>query len=270
MNMNRVSQQHGRTLIEVLVAIAIGLMLTVGILSIYGANRQTYRASSDLQRMQAAGQLALDRLAYQIRMAGYGRLVGNFTSVSNPSSFVGNPVWACSSGFTNPVQATQTPGCNGGTAQADALQVRYQMENPAVAGSGESRDCLGFAVPADAGGVITAQNRFYIAASNGVPTLMCAGNGLAPAPLIPNVEDLQIRLRVGDPFSRAERVVDPDGFADWGRVLGVELCVQVRSDEIGLTTGQQAGIDCRGAAFPNDGRLRRTFTQVVTLRNRVM
>lgn len=272
--MNRFPKlERGRTLIELLVAITIGLMLTVGILSIFSANRQTYRASSDLQRMQAAGQLALDRLAYQIRMAGYGQLIGDFTSVSNPSSFIGNPVWACSSGFVDPVDASVTPGCAGGAAQPDALQIRYQVENAAVAGFGDSRDCLGFEVPPDGGGVRTAQNRFYIANSNGVPTLMCAGNALAPAPLIPNVEDLQVRLRVGDPFSRAERVADPDTFADWGRVIGVELCVQIRSEAAGLVedaSGRQAGVDCRGAAFPTDGRLRRTFTQAVTLRNRIL
>ena len=263
--------QRGRTLIELLVAITIGLMLSVGILSIFGANRQTYRASTDLQHMQAAGQLALDRLAYQIRMAGYGQLIGDFTTVSSPTSFVGNPVWACSGGFTDPVDTSATPACTGIATQPDALQIRYQVENAAVAGSGESRDCLGFAVPLDAGGLRTAQNRFYIANSGGVPTLMCAGNGLAPAPLIPNVEDLQIRLRVGDPFSRAERVVDPAGFTDWGRVIGVELCVQVVSEATGLVTqGTQAGTSCRGGAFAADGRLRRTFTQAITLRNRIL
>jgi type IV pilus assembly protein PilW len=260
----------GRTLIEVLVAIAIGLMLTVGILSIYGANRQTYRASTDLQRIQSAGQLALDRLAYQIRMAGYGQLIGDFVSVSNPSSFIGNPVWACAGGFSNPAEVSDTPACAGGTTQPDALQIRYQVEGGATAGSGENRDCLGFEVP-DVAGLRTAQNRFFIASSGGVPTLMCKGNGPTPAPLIPNVEDMQVRLRIGDPFTRAERVVDPDGFTDWGRVIGVELCVQVRSEETGLVErGPQAGISCRGGAFPNDGRLRRTFTQVVTLRNRIL
>jgi len=264
--------QHGRTMIEMLVAIAIGLMLSVGILSIYGANRQTYRASSDLQRMQAGGQLALDRLAYQIRMAGYGQIVGDFTTVSNPTSFTGNPVWACASGFSNPVDTVDTPACVGGTAAPDALQVRYQVENAATAGSGESRDCLGFAVAPDAiTGIRTVRNRFYIANSNGVPTLMCAGNGLAPAPLIPNVEDLQVRLRVGDPFTSAQQVVDPNGFTDWGRVIGVEVCVELRSEQGGLVaSGPQAGTDCRGGAFPNDGRLRRTFTQAVTLRNRIL
>jgi type IV pilus assembly protein PilW len=264
--------QRGRTLIELLVAITIGLMLSVGILSIFGANRQTYRASTDLQHMQASGQLALDRLAYQIRMAGYGQLVGDFTTVSNPTSFVGNPVWACSGGFNDPLDPSQTPACTGVATQPDALQIRYQVENAAVAGSGESRDCLGFPVPLDpVTGLRTAQNRFYIANSGGVPTLMCAGNGLAPAPLIPNVEDLQIRLRVGDPFSFAQQVVDPAGFTDWGRVIGVELCVQVVSDATGLVTqGTQAGTPCSGATFPSDGKLRRTFTQAITLRNRIL
>jgi type IV pilus assembly protein PilW len=263
--------QGGRTLIEILVAITIGMMLSVGILSIFGANRQTYRVSTDLQHMQSAGQLALDRLAYQIRMAGYGQLVGDFTTVSTPTSFIGNPVWACSGGFNDPIDPSPTPACTGNAAQPDALQIRYQVENAAVAGSGESRDCLGFAVLPDAGGLRTAQNRFYIANSNGVPTLMCAGNGLAPAPLIPNVEDLQVRLRVGDPFSRAEQVVDPAGFTDWGRVLGVELCVQVVSESTGVVAqATQAGTPCRGGAFPTDGRLRRTFTQAITLRNRIL
>ena len=263
--------QGGRTLIELLVAITIGLMLSVGILSIFGANRQTYRASTDLQHMQAAGQLAVDRLAYQIRMAGYGQIVGDFTTVSSPTSFTGNPVWACSGGFVDPLDGSPTPACTGTATQPDSVQIRYQVENAAVAGSGESRDCLGFPVPLDAGGLRTAQNRFYIANSGGVPTLMCAGNGLAPAPLIPNVEDLQIRLRVGDPFTRAERVVDPAGFTDWGRVIGVELCVQVVSETKGLVTqGTQAGTPCRGGTFAADGRLRRTFTQAITLRNRIL
>lgn len=272
-------RQRGRTLIEVLVAITIGLMLSVGILSIYSANRQTYRASSDMQRIQAAGQLALDRLSYQIRMAGYGQLIGDFTTVSAPTSFVGNPVWACSSGFVDPLDPSLTPACVGGAAGADSLQIRYQVEADPTLGSGESRDCLGFRVDPDAvTGLRTAQNRFFIANSNGVPTLMCAGNPpkagdppKPPAPLIPNVEDMQVMLRVGDPFTRAERLADPAGFTDWGRVLGVELCVQVRSDDTGLVdTGTQPGVSCRGAAFPADGRIRRTFTQAITLRNRVL
>lgn len=261
------ARERGRTLIEVMVAIAIGLMITAGVISIYGANRQTYRASSDMQRVQAAGQLALDRLAYQIRMAGFGQLAGDISRDARPSSFTGEALVACSGGFANPV--APTAACSNDATKPDALRIRYQVEGAAVAGSGENRDCLGEDVP-DVAGIRTAENRFYIATSNGVPTLMCAGNGLNPAPLIPNVEDLQVRLRIGDPFGRAEQSVDPQGFTDWERVLGVEVCVQVVSESTGLTTGTQAGTRCDGGAFPNDGRLRRTFTQVVTLRNRVL
>lgn len=263
--------EAGRTLIEVLVAITIGLMLTVGILSVYGANRQTYRASTGMQRVQAAGQLALDRLAYQIRMAGYGELRGEAVpTASSPTTFTGDAVRVCSGGFVDPVEAGETPACRNDPALPDSLQVRFQVPADApVKGSSESRDCLGFEVPMVAG-FRTAQNRFYVQIRDGIPTLMCAGNGLNPAPLIQNVEDLQISLRVGDPYTRAEQRVDPQGFSDWNRVLGVEVCIQVRSEETGLSVGPQAGVSCRGTAFPDDGRLRRTFTQVVTLRNRIL
>ncbi|MCS6922690.1 MAG: PilW family protein [Elioraea sp.] len=252
-------------------AIAIGLLLSLGILSVYSANRQTHRASTDLQRIQAAGQLALDRLAYQVRMAGYGQLLSDFVNVAVPSAFTGDALRVCAGGFANPNESSDAPACAASAAGgADALQVRYQVEDAPAAGSGDRRDCLGFEVPADASGLRVVRNRFFVAQSNGVPTLMCRGNTAGPQPLIPNVEDLRIRLRVGDPFTRAERVVDPAGFNDWGRVLAVELCVQIRSEETGLTTGPQAGETCRGTAFPSDGRLRRTFTQVVTLRNRTL
>ncbi|MCS6944638.1 MAG: PilW family protein [Sutterellaceae bacterium] len=253
-----------------LIALAIGLLLSIGILSTYLANRNVYRANTDLQRIQAAGQLALDRLAYQIRMAGYGKLLSDFANVAVPSAFIGEALRVCAGGFANPNDPSDTPACAAAATGADALQVRYQVEDAPVAGSGNWRDCLGFEVPPDTNGLRIARNRFFVADSNGVPTLMCSGNTAGPQPLIPNVEDLRIRLRIGDPFTRAERVVEPVGFQDWGRVLAVELCVQVRSEEAGLTAGPQDGQTCRGTAFPNDGRLRRTFTQVVTLRNRTL
>lgn len=259
--------QHGRTLIEVMVAITIGLMLSVGILSVYGANRHTYRTSADLQRMQAAGQLALDRLAFQVRMAGYGRLIDAFTTVAAPSTFSGNPVYVCAGPYVDATVAGETPPCVG-TPGPHTLQIRYLVDDAAVTGAGDNRDCLGFTVP-EVGGRRMVQNRFYIENN----TLMCVGNGLTPAPLIPNVEDLVVMLRVGDPFTRAEQVVSPEGFSAWDRVIGVELCVLVRSDDTGLVDAagnQQAGRDCRNAPLTADGRLRRTFTQVVTLRNRIL
>jgi type IV pilus assembly protein PilW len=273
----RSTRQHGRTLIEVMIAITIGLMITAGVISIYGANRQTYRASADVQRIQAAGQLALDRLAYQLRMAGYGQInSSDFAFVGNPSNFTGEALRVCSGGFDAPAAAT--PSCNNVAAQPDALAVSYLVDAPATTGSGENRDCLGATVTAANSPIapqLATRNRFFIANSGGAPTLMCVGNDGVAAPLVPNVADLQVRLRVGDAFTRAEQIVDPQATAgwtaaQWGRVLGVELCVLVVSENTGLTTNPQAGADCQGNAFPNDGRLRRTFTQVVTLRNRVL
>lgn len=65
------TDQRGITLIEIMVALTLSLILTLGVGQIFQASRQTYRLQEAQGRLQENGRLALEVLAEDIRQAGY-------------------------------------------------------------------------------------------------------------------------------------------------------------------------------------------------------
>lgn len=61
----------GFTLIEIMVALAIGALLLSGIIQVFASLRTTDKLSYSLSRVQEAGRTALDIMSREIRMAGY-------------------------------------------------------------------------------------------------------------------------------------------------------------------------------------------------------
>ncbi len=64
-------QQVGMTLIELMVAMSIGLFLIGGALYMYSQSKNTYRASDSLSRLQESARFALDTIEPDIRLARY-------------------------------------------------------------------------------------------------------------------------------------------------------------------------------------------------------
>lgn len=70
--MNRVRRyQRGVTLVEVMVASAIGLFILGGALYIYTQSRSSYRSGDALARLQESARFALDTMEPDIRLAGF-------------------------------------------------------------------------------------------------------------------------------------------------------------------------------------------------------
>lgn len=67
----RVTRQTGVTLVELMVAMVLGLLITAGAIQVFIANRTTYAFNEGLARLQENGRFALDTLNYRTRMAGY-------------------------------------------------------------------------------------------------------------------------------------------------------------------------------------------------------
>ena len=64
-------KQSGMTLIEIMVALLLGLILTGGAIEIFLSNKATYRLESELSRMQETGRFIVDIVSKELRMAGY-------------------------------------------------------------------------------------------------------------------------------------------------------------------------------------------------------
>lgn len=64
-------QQRGMSLIEILVAMAIGLLLMVGVLQVFSAMRQSFKLQEALSNVQENARFAVDFISKDLRMAGY-------------------------------------------------------------------------------------------------------------------------------------------------------------------------------------------------------
>ena len=72
MNAATLHRQHsGLTLIELMVALAIGAFLMLGAITVFMQGRTTFRVTESVARLQENGRFALDRLEPDIRMAHY-------------------------------------------------------------------------------------------------------------------------------------------------------------------------------------------------------
>ncbi len=63
--------QRAFTLVEMLIAMLIGVFLMTGIIQIFSSAKQAYRLQENLSRLQENGRLAMDMIATDIRMTGY-------------------------------------------------------------------------------------------------------------------------------------------------------------------------------------------------------
>lgn len=64
-------QQHGLSLIELMIALLIGSILVLGLAQVFGASRAAYQLSEGMARTQENGRFAMDYLQRDIRMAGH-------------------------------------------------------------------------------------------------------------------------------------------------------------------------------------------------------
>jgi type IV pilus assembly protein PilW len=91
----RESMSRGFTLVELMVAMVIALIITIGVVQIFTANRATYQLDEGLARAQENGRFAIEFLAQDIRHAGYlgcnrdvVRMGPSQIHVNKPSNFL--------------------------------------------------------------------------------------------------------------------------------------------------------------------------------------
>lgn len=81
-------KQKGVTLVELMIALVLGVVLMLGLLEVFASAKQTYRVSEALARVQESGRFATDFLQRDLRMAGHmGCLNDQARALNNPSTY---------------------------------------------------------------------------------------------------------------------------------------------------------------------------------------
>ncbi|MBF0270708.1 MAG: PilW family protein [Magnetococcales bacterium] len=101
-------RQQGFSLLEILIALGVGLIVITGMLTILSSTKQTYRLHDNLARIQENGRFAMELLSRELRMAGYWGCVSDVTPINvlvTPNAFS----WAFNTqvtGFDNSTYAS--------------------------------------------------------------------------------------------------------------------------------------------------------------------
>lgn len=77
-------RQKGITLVELMIALVLGLIIVAGVIQIYVSNKQAYRVTDAQSQLQDSARFALDTLTRDIRSAGFTgcRSVNNIDVIS--------------------------------------------------------------------------------------------------------------------------------------------------------------------------------------------
>lgn len=145
-------RQNGMTLIELMVALAIGSFLMIGAVTVYMESRTTFRITESVSRLQENARFALDRMEPDVRMANYWGLTTRSSKIdgrATPADPLAFPVVNdCMVNFSvnveshvagnNNIAGFPVAGCNSffslnAQPNTDTLVIRRVSEDPVAA-----------------------------------------------------------------------------------------------------------------------------------------
>lgn len=237
-------RQTGLSMVEMMVALGVGLLLTVIIGYMLFGSVMSYRTQGGSARVQESSRFAMDQIGRDITQAGFVYISSAFAEV--PQAFSGTPI-------SGEDDATITIRAAERKAGTDYVRLSFDG----------SVDCQGNAVSGT-----PVVNEYYV---NDQDQLMCAVDPAAPGqPVADGVEDLQLTYGIdSNADDTIDRYTEDTATLNWGQVLAVQVCMVVVSSQDGVISQAQPYQDCAGATHtPTDRRLRRNISSTIQLRNR--
>ena len=186
---DRVSQR-GFTLIELMVALLIGMLITGAMIVNYASLRRTFGLHDGMAQLQDSQRLILTMMSSTLQQAGY---YANPAADTRDSALPAGAtaVWAGATPGSALTVGQAVVGIGDGTgsgAGSDGVAVRFQT----ALGDG-LMNCRGGTLPAGGPATEVWINTYQI---NGQNELTCSVNGDAPVPLVANVRRMRIEYGV--------------------------------------------------------------------------
>lgn len=267
--------QQGVTLIELMVAMTIGLFLTAGVISLYLGMSNTFRATQGQSEVSENGRFALEMIAQDVRHAG-------FDPTQPPEEpWIDDYIFGWESTIPSMTHdgGTWTANTNTWKAGTDSIRLTHAAPevgcNPAVPGS--CHPCPGrshyiYSIGPDSDGNNLGLRRTRIG-----PRRSDCAITTDSQPLIAGIIDMQIRYATGeriDNFSRPRltsqyRLANELTAQDWQNVFAVKISLLVKSDNTNVME-QPMTMNFDGASWTApDNALYRQFHGYATVRNRL-
>lgn len=248
------SNQRGVSLLELLIGITIGLLVSVAAVGSLVFTRVAATTVSDTVRLQQDAAVAMRMIGRQLKQVGaYPIQDATAGGIGRVQFFTGYL------GIAN--QGRSIEGIND---VRDSFTTAVGISNDAAAAA---TDC--FSQQAQAGQA-TVTSTFQVTAAG---AFRCQGTNGTFQPVLNNVENLQVwyavPIGVTKQYFAANQISINTGITpNWNQVQGVQVCLQL----VGETTGNPTVVDptvldCNGNVMVSDGRIRRAFRQVFNLRN---
>ena len=226
--------EQGFSLVELMVAMVIGLIVLLVVGTLFMNSRQTYLAQDANSRLQENARYATELFGRQVRTAGYNAI--NFNPLSGVNLFATPASY----------EFTGTPIKGVG---ADSITLSFDG----------TKDCLGQA----------ATRPVNVFSVNGSSQLQCASGGNTGV-ILDDVEAMLVTYREKDKTTYdVAGAVTMDNVSSVRICL--LLRAKADSDKRAIESGvNQSYVDCSGAAATkSDGYIRRAVTMTVALRNRL-
>jgi len=157
--------QRGVSLVEIMIAITVGLVLTAGVIQVFVSNKQIYRVQEALARLQENGRFAVDFLTRDLRGAGFVGCAGNTTPIVNTLNNATSLLW----NFASPMQGFEATGMSAWNPALDGSIVSALGGRDVIT----VRRSVGDAVPVigQAPGAAPGSNPITVAAAVACPSV---------------------------------------------------------------------------------------------------
>ncbi len=246
--------EQGFSLIEVLVAMAIGIILLGAVSYLFLGSKQLNRNQNETSRMQENGRYALDTMGRVIRQAGARRNI----DALNPDAETAYSLIATAISFT---EGATTPDL-----LPDTVTVSYYTQNA------NEVDCNGNTLATDT--LVT----FNFAVDTTTKQLTCSNGTAAAVAIVDGVENMKVSIALDTsvpPDAVIDSYVTPNNVPArsaslevWrSHIAAVNVSLLLRSASDTLATNKQTYTFNSTATTATDLRLRQVYNVTYNLRN---
>ncbi|ATQ79030.1 hypothetical protein CR152_20975 [Massilia violaceinigra] len=257
------SKQQGLSLIEVLVAMTVGLVLLGGVGYMFIGSKQMNTAQTDIVRLQESTRNALDVVGMAVRQAGYRLNMDDL-------AMEGDPITAQVGADSDTLIVRHDPNWIVDVAVPPALPNKM---------AGSERNCEGNLVVANNAPNATTGAKtpnlnlivYQFKVVNG--KLMCYANDNLAAPgagvvVADNVERMKVSYGIGSGNETVTDYVANPSATELPNVTAVRVSLLLRGPSKGVAVGTQKVLFNDAEVSTSDGHLRRVVTSTFNVRNR--